>query len=131
NVFPHTKSLNWNIDNYGPIYIPEKGATVPITTASIPFYKRIIEVYEGREMGVKQDITIQNNQVYLNGKPIDAYTFKQDYYWMMGDNRHNSADSRFWGYVPETHIIGKPIFIWLSIDHNANGFLNSIRWDRM
>src|SRR5699024_236131 len=88
-------------------------------------------VYDGKELGNKQDITTKGNQVFLNGKPIHSYTFKQDYYWMMGDNRHNSEDSRFWGYVPETHIVGKPVFIWLSIDKNAHGFFNKFRWDRM
>ncbi len=131
DVFPHKDSLNWNMDNYGPIYIPKQGVTVPITVANLPFYKRIIEVYDGKELGNKQDITTKGNQVFLNGKPIHSYTFKQDYYWMMGDNRHNSEDSRFWGYVPETHIVGKPVFIWLSIDKNAHGFFNKFRWDRM
>lgn len=130
-MFPKDDVLKWNADNYGPIYIPKKGATVPITTESLPFYKRVIEVYEGSEFGIKQDITTKNGQVFLNGKPIDSYTFRQNYYWMMGDNRHNSEDSRFWGYVPETHIVGKPVFIWFSIDHNAHGFFNKIRWNRM
>ncbi len=130
-VFPQNTDYNWNMDNYGPIYIPKKGTTVAITPESLAFYKRVIEVYEGSELGIKQDITTKDGQVYLNGKPIDSYTFKQDYYWMMGDNRHNSEDSRFWGYVPETHIVGKPIFIWMSLDHNADGFFNKIRWDRV
>lgn len=130
-LFPHVDSLHWSEDNYGPIYIPKKGTTLSISTKNIKRYKRLIEVYEGSEMGKKQKVTTKGGLVYLNGKPIDSYTVKQNYYWMMGDNRHNSADSRFWGYVPENHIVGKPIFIWLSLDHNAQGFFNKIRWNRM
>ncbi len=131
DVFPQIDSLTWNIDNYGPIYIPKEGATVKLTPANLPFYQRIIEVYEGKEMGRTQQVSVQNNQVYMNGSPIDHYTFHQNYFWMMGDNRHNSEDSRYWGFVPETHIVGKPIFIWMSIDHHAQGLLNKIRWDRL
>lgn len=132
SVFPkQAKNLDWNADNNGPIYIPKQGQTVSITPESLPFYKRIIEVYDGSEMGEQQKITVKDDQVYMNGDPLDEYTFKQDYYWMMGDNRHNSEDSRYWGYVPETHIVGKPIFIWLSLDQNASGFLQKIRWNRM
>lgn len=129
-IFPNQAKRDWNIDNFGPIYIPEAGKTVEIDVNSIDFYKRIIEVYEGREMGVKQNISIKGNAVLLNDKPITSYTFKQNYYWMMGDNRHNSEDSRIWGYVPENHVVGKPIFIWLSLDYNKSG-LDKIRWDRM
>ncbi|MGX1024186.1 signal peptidase I [Psychroflexus sp. MBR-150] len=129
-VFPNQAKRDWNRDNFGPIYIPEAGQTVDIDTNSVDFYKRIIEVYEGREMGETQNISIKGNQVLLNEEPITSYTFKQNYYWMMGDNRHNSEDSRFWGYVPENHIVGKPVFIWLSLDPNKSG-LSKIRWDRM
>lgn len=129
-VFPNQAKRDWNRDNFGPIYIPEAGKTVEINRNSIDFYKRIIEVYEGREMGIKQEVSIVDDQVLLNGEPISSYTFKQNYYWMMGDNRHNSEDSRFWGYVPETHVVGKPVFIWLSLDPNKS-FPNNIRWDRM
>ena len=94
-------------------------------------YRRIIEVYEGLEMGYDNKLSVSGTQVLLNGEPIESYTFKQDYYWMMGDNRHNSEDSRYWGYVPENHVVGKPVFIWLSLDPHGNGFFNSIRWDRM
>lgn len=130
-TFPKSDDLHWNGDNYGPIYIPKKGDHVAINKNSIPFYKRIIEVYEGIEMGEEQKITYKGDQVLMNGKPLDNYTFKQDYYWMIGDNRHNSEDSRYWGYVPETHIVGKPVFIWMSIDKNGKGLMNRIRWDRV
>lgn len=131
NIFPRYLQNTWNIDNFGPIYIPEKGATVKITPETIPFYRHIIEVYEGSEIGLKNTIDIKENQVLLNGQPLNSYTFKQNYYWMMGDNRHNSEDSRYWGYVPENHIVGKPVFIWMSWDSNASGFFESIRWDRV
>jgi len=131
NTFPISEELSWNADNYGPIYIPEKGKTVEINKHSLPFYKRIIEVYEGEEMGVEQKISYNNGEILLNGNPIDSYTFKQDYYYMLGDNRHNSEDSRHWGYVPESHIVGKPVFVWLSLDKYGKNFFDKIRWDRM
>ncbi|PZD78282.1 signal peptidase I [Mesonia sp. K7] len=130
-IFPNSKTVNGNADEFPSIYIPEKGKTVSITTESLPYYKRIIEVYEGSEQNIEQNITTNGTQVLLNGNPITEYTFKQNYYFMMGDNRHNSEDSRFWGYVPETHIVGKPVFIWMSWDSNATGFANKIRWERL
>lgn len=130
DVFPSAE-LGWNGDQYGPIYIPKKGATVEINQNSLPFYKRIIEVYEGSEMEQEQTITTDGAEILMNGKPLKNYTFKQDYYYMLGDNRHNSEDSRYWGYVPENHIVGKPVFIWLSMDKYGNGFFDRIRWDRM
>lgn len=129
-AFPHDPRYPWNSSHYGPIYIPKAGATVAITPESIPFYKRIIEVYEGSEIGIENNVSVSDTQVLLNGAPLTSYTFKQDYYWMMGDNRNNSEDARNWGYVPHNHVVGKPVFIWLSIDRNASGF-NKIRWDRM
>ena len=123
--------MNWNHDQMGPIYIPEAGKTIAITPQSLPFYKRIIEVYEGSEMGLDRKISVNGKQVLLNNEPLNEYTFQQNYYFMMGDNRHNSEDSRFWGYVPENHVVGKPIFIWMSYDGNANGFFNKIRWERL
>jgi len=124
DVFPYTKP--WNIDNYGPIYIPKAGATVALDLKSLPFYKKIIQEYENNTLEVR------NGEIFINGKPSTSYTFKQNYYWMMGDNRHRSEDSRFWGYVPEDHIVGKPIFIWMSVKNFDKGFKNwSIRWDRM
>ena len=121
-VFPHINK--WNRDNYGPIYIPEKGKTVPLTTETLPFYKAIISDYENN------DLKINGSEIRINGQIATSYTFGQNYYWMMGDNRHNSEDSRYWGFVPENHIVGKPVFIWLSIDPNGKG-LNKIRWDRV
>lgn len=130
-IFPNNNKEDWNGDNFGPIYIPKKGKTVPITLESLPFYKRVIQVYEGSEMGISNNISTNGTQVLLNGEPLNSYTFKQDYYFMMGDNRDNSEDSRYWGYVPEDHIVGKPVFIWMSWDSNATGILNKIRWDRL
>jgi signal peptidase I len=125
-IFPYdTANYKWNQDNFGPIYIPKKGATVAINMKSIPLYRRIIEVYEGN------DFDIKGNDIYINGKKADSYTFKMDYYWMMGDNRHNSADSRYWGFVPEDHIVGTPSFIWLSINHDYKLFDGGIRWSRI
>ncbi|MFT3795561.1 signal peptidase I [Flavobacterium sp.] len=123
-VFPQTGK--WNIDNYGPIYIPQEGKTVALNAQTIPFYRMIISEYE------KNDLKVNGNEIRINGKVATSYTFKQNYYWMMGDNRHNSEDSRFWGFVPEDHIVGKPVFIWMSIDHMNEGIKNwRIRWDRM
>ncbi|MEW7291368.1 signal peptidase I [Aquimarina sp. 2304DJ70-9] len=131
NIFPNNGKVNWNSDNFGAIYIPEAGKTVKMDLKSFSLYRRIIEVYEGSELGIENKLTVNGTQVLLNGKPIDSYTFKQDYYWMMGDNRHNSEDSRVWGYVPANHIVGKPVFVWFSWDTNAKGLFNKIRWDRM
>jgi signal peptidase I len=121
-IFPHINK--WNADNFGPIYIPQKGKTVALNLESLPFYKTIITDYE------KKDLSVNGNEIKINGKIATTYTFDQNYYWMMGDNRHNSEDSRYWGYVPENHIVGKPIFIWMSWDTNGKG-LNKIRWDRV
>lgn len=127
-IFPHINK--WNRDNLGPIYIPQKGKTVALTTEALPFYKRIITEYETNDNGEKNDLKVIGNEIRLNGKVVNSYTFKQNYYWMMGDNRHNSEDSRYWGYVPEDHIVGKPTFIWMSWDTNGKG-LNKVRWDRV
>jgi len=129
-VFPHNPQHPWNSTHFGPIYIPKAGATVAITPESLPLYKRIIAVYEGSEMGIENTITQEGTQILLNGSPLTSYTFKQDYYWMMGDNRNNSEDARNWGFVPHNHVVGKPVFIWMSWDSNQTGF-NKIRWDRM
>lgn len=129
-TFPRDKRYPWNTDHFGPIYIPEEGKTVAITPESLPLYKRLIEVYEGSEMGIINKLEVRGNQVLNNGTPLSSYTFKQNYYWMMGDNRNNSQDARSWGFVPFNHVVGKPVFVWMSIDGNAKGILNKIRWDR-
>lgn len=123
-IFPHNPNIPWNEDNFGPLYIPEKGKTVDISMNNISLYQRIIDVYE------ENDFEIKDSSIYINGELANSYTFKMDYYFMMGDNRHESADSRFWGFVPENHIIGKPKFIWLSVDKEKS-FPKSIRLRRM
>ena len=119
NMFPQGTNLSWNTDNYGPIYIPKKGTTVPLNMNSIPFYERIIEDYENNQLEVIGE------HIFVNGKKSTSYTFNQDYYWMMGDNRQNSLDARSWGYVPFDHVVGKPVLIWFSINEGE------IRWERL
>jgi signal peptidase I len=123
-VFPFDERYPWNRDQFGPIYIPKKGATVKITLENLPLYERIIGYYE------QNDLKVKDGKIYINGNPSDSYTFKMNYYWMMGDNRHNSLDSRYWGYVPEDHIVGKPRFVWLSLDKDRS-FPANIRFSRM
>jgi signal peptidase I len=123
-IFPHNKDYNWNNDFFGPIYIPQKGKTININLKVLPIYKRLISEYE------RNDLEVKGNQILINGKLATTYTFKQDYYWMMGDNRDNSIDARYWGFVPFDHVIGKPVFIWMSWDTHGKG-LNKVRWDRV
>lgn len=140
SIFPHKPTYPWNNDNFGPIVLPKKGATVHIDTSNICLYERVIQVYDNNKFEIK------NGKIFINDKETDSYTFKQDYYFMMGDNRHNSADSRSWGYVPFDHVVGKPLFIWFSMKDKAKnpvsggqGIISSIfknskegkyRWER-
>ena len=123
-IYPLNGNKHWTRDNYGPIWIPAKGKSINLTLDNIAVYERPIRVYEDN------DLKITDGKIFINGKEAKSYTFKMDYYWMMGDNRHNSADSRYWGFVPEDHIVGKPIFIWWSSDPDRNGF-SGIRWNRL
>lgn len=124
-LFPNNKQYfnNWSLDNYGPIWIPKQGSTVDLSIANLPLYQRIIDVYENN------DLKVENGKIFINGKESNSYTFKQNYYWAMGDNRHNSEDSRFWGFVPHDHIVGKPLFIWFSTKEGKMS--NGINWNRL
>lgn len=125
-AFPHSPLYNWNKDFFGPLWVPEKGATITLTKENYPLYERTIRVYEHND-----DFTYANGKFILNGEEVTTYTFKQDYYFMMGDNRDNSLDSRFWGFVPFDHVVGKPVFIWLSMDYEKKGLFSKIRWNRL
>lgn len=124
-MYPLNLYTKWDRNNYGPIWIPKKGATIKLTEDNLPIYERPIRAYEDNTLEVKED------GIYINGKKTDEYTFKMDYYWMMGDNRHNSADARSWGFVPEDHVVGKPIVVWLSLDKDRGWFDGKIRWNRI
>jgi len=121
-----TPTFKWNHDNFGPITVPKQGVTIPINAQTIALYGPVIELYEGNENVVSSPTGIK-----IGGKPITSYTFKQDYYFMMGDNRDNSLDSRFWGFVPADHIVGKAVFVWMSLDPNPDKWYNKIRWNRL
>ncbi len=116
---------DWTRDNYGPVYMPRRGEVLPLNADNYWVYERVIRNYE------RQNIYMRDSVIYINGEVADSYTFQMDYYWMMGDNRHKSADSRYWGFVPEDHIVGRPVFIWLSIDKDKAWFDGHIRWNRI
>jgi len=124
DIYPLNGVTGWTRDDYGPVWIPKRGATVQLTMDNIAVYERAISVYEGH------DLKVANGSIYIDGKLSTSYTFGMDYYWMMGDNRHNSLDSRYWGFVPEDHIVGKPIFIWWSKNPDKGGF-GGVRWSRL
>lgn len=125
-LYPNSSLFKWNRDNYGPITVPKEGMTVQLTPENVAMYGPVIKNYESNE-----DVVVDEKSVKIGGKAITSYTFKQDYYFMMGDNRHNSADSRYWGFVPMDHIVGKAVFVWMSIDPNPTSFFNKIRWSRI
>lgn len=125
-IYPLNGHKGWTVDNYGPIWIPAKGASITLNLDNLPVYERCIRVYEGNTL----EVTDQGD-ILINGEKANSYTFKMDYYWMQGDNRHNSADSRFWGFVPEDHIVGKPIMIWMSRNKDYSLFYGGIRWNRL
>lgn len=126
NIFPQDQYYPWNNDFFGPVYLPKAGETIKLTLENLPLYKKIIRDYE------KNTLSVSGNQIIINGQASDSYTFKMDYYWMMGDNRDHSEDSRTWGYVPANHIVGKPVFIWLSFDNFNDGIANwKPRWERI
>lgn len=124
-IFPYDPAFKWNRDNFGPLYIPQKDVPINLTIKNLPIYKRLIVTYEGN------DLDVVNGKIIINGKESTTYTPHLNYYWMMGDNRHNSADSRYWGFVPEDHVVGRAEFIWLSLDKNKSLFDGKIRWKRL
>jgi signal peptidase I len=125
-IFPNVSRFPWNEDNFGPLWVPKKGATIKLDTNNLLIYGSIIANYENND---NTEYVDKDNKLMIDGKAATEYTFKQDYYFMMGDNRHNSYDSRFWGFVPADHIVGKALFIWLSLDEDQKWY-KKIRWDR-
>ncbi|QQR88367.1 MAG: signal peptidase I [Flavobacteriales bacterium] len=124
-IFPNDPAYAWSRDNFGPIWIPKEGATTQLTLANLPLYRRAITAYEHNELEVR------DGKIFINGAEATSYTFKQNYYWMMGDNRHGSQDSRYWGFVPEDHVVGKAVFIWWSSDPEVEGLIDGVRWKRI
>jgi len=125
NIFPFDSLYRWNVDNFGPVWVPKEGVTVTLNLDNLDFYKRIITVFEGNTL------QIRDGKIFINGKETSQYTFTQNYFWMMGDNRHNSADSRYWGFVPDDHVVGKAVFVWLSLDPKKSLIDGKIRWNKL
>jgi signal peptidase I len=123
-IFPHNDKFKWNQDNFGPLKLPQRGYTIPLNDSTLVLYKRAIELYENNK------VEVNGKDILINGKKADKYTFKMNYYWMMGDNRHNSLDCRFWGYVPEDHIVGKAMLTFMSLN-STESFFSKIRWNRI
>lgn len=124
NIFPYSPDYPWSRDNFGPLWIPKAGESTVLNMKNLVIYERIITAYEGN------DLKVNGDQIYINGELATSYTFKMNYYFMLGDNRHQSADSRYWGFVPEDHVVGKPILVWLSLDEDKGVFPFNIRWGR-
>ena len=124
-IFPHHPDFDWTPDNFGPLYIPKKGSTIELSLENLPKYERVIDVYENN------DLKVRGQDIFINGEKVDSYTFKQDYYWLMGDNRHQSLDSRFWGFVPFDHVVGEAVFTWFSKENSAQHNGSEVRWERM
>ena len=125
-VFPNSSKFDWNEDNFGPLVLPKKDGVIIMDSLNAIIYESTIRNYE-----FEKDVKLENGKLFIEGKAISEYKFKQNYYWMMGDNRHNSLDSRFWGFVPENHIVGKAVFVWLSLDYAAPNILEKVRWKRL
>lgn len=125
DIFPHAPQYPWNRDNFGPYVIPKAGTTIDLNLENLPLYERIIRNYE------LNDLAVADGKIFINGSEATQYTFKMNYYWLMGDNRHNSADSRYWGVVPEDHVVGKAVFVWFSMDRNKSLMKGKIRWDKL